>query len=222
VNVLCGAVTDAVDHPLVGVLLGAAHGVFPPADGVAELLPPDAAGTCAVVSFTGHACVLTDFAPPALADLRLDGYGAATQPRSLLRLAGGGSIGSLDVVLVRFGAGGSSALSERSDLEAHPRVERARHHRRDVHVLGDDRGFVTIGHGLVDRIEMSVELLGHTTHGAGAGRGLIMEGLQAIDAGALVFAQVAPGNAASLRAFLACGFRPIGSEVLIEVRSSGT
>jgi RimJ/RimL family protein N-acetyltransferase len=29
-----------------------------------------------------------------------------------------------------------------------------------------------------------------------------------------VFAQVAPGNAASLRAFLAAGFRPIGSEVL--------
>jgi RimJ/RimL family protein N-acetyltransferase len=31
-----------------------------------------------------------------------------------------------------------------------------------------------------------------------------------------VFAQVATGNAASLRAFLACGFVPIGSEVLIE------
>jgi len=31
-----------------------------------------------------------------------------------------------------------------------------------------------------------------------------------------VFAQVAPGNAASLRAFLAAGFVLIGSEVLIE------
>jgi RimJ/RimL family protein N-acetyltransferase len=30
----------------------------------------------------------------------------------------------------------------------------------------------------------------------------------------LVFAQVAPGNAASVRTFLACGFVPIGSEVL--------
>ena len=32
--------------------------------------------------------------------------------------------------------------------------------------------------------------------------------------GDVVFAQVAPGNAASLRAFLAAGFSPIGSEVL--------
>jgi hypothetical protein len=30
-----------------------------------------------------------------------------------------------------------------------------------------------------------------------------------------VWAQVSPGNAQSLRAFLACGFVPIGSEVLI-------
>jgi RimJ/RimL family protein N-acetyltransferase len=35
-----------------------------------------------------------------------------------------------------------------------------------------------------------------------------------IPKGDVVFAQVAPGNAASLRAFLAAGFRPIGSEVL--------
>ena len=221
VNVLCDAVTDAVDHPLAGVLCDAADGVFPPADGVAELLPPDAAGTCAIVSFTGHAYVLTEQPPDALTDLALDGYGAATHPRALLRLAGGGTIGSLDVVLVRHGAGGSSALTERTDLEHHPRVERARHHRRDVRVLGDDRGFVTIGRGLVDRVELSVELLDHA-HGTGAGRQLIAEGLRTVGVDQLVFAQVAPGNAASLRAFLACGFRPIASEVLIEVSPAGT
>jgi hypothetical protein len=130
-------------------------------------------------------------------------------------------MGSLDVVLVRHGAGGRPTLVERSDLEDHPRVQRARHHRRDVRVLGDASGFVTIGRGLVDRVEMSVELLDHA-HGAGAGRQLIDDGLLAIGADELVFAQVAPGNAASLRAFLACGFRPIGSEVLIEVSRSGT
>jgi hypothetical protein len=66
---------------------------------------------------------------------------------------------------------------------------------------------------------MSVELLDMTRF---AGRGLIADGLQAIEPDQWVFAQVAPGNAASLRAFLACGFRPIGSEVLIEVSSGGT
>jgi hypothetical protein len=221
VNVLCVAVTSAVDHPLAGVLRDAARGVFPPVDGVAELMPPDAAGTSGVVSFTGHSYVLTELTPSELADLALDGFGAATHPRALLRLAGGGSVGSLDVVLVRAGAGGATTLSPRADLEHHPRVERARRHRRHVSVLGDERGFVTIGRGLVDRIEMSVELLDHV-HGESAGRQLITEGLRAIGADEIVFAQVAPGNAASLRAFLACGFRPIGSEVLIEVSARGT
>lgn len=36
-----------------------------------------------------------------------------------------------------------------------------------------------------------------------------------VDAGELVWVQVAPGNAASLRAFLSCGFVPIGAETLI-------
>jgi hypothetical protein len=221
VNVLCDAVTDAVDHPLAGVLRAAARGVFPPDGGLAELLPPDAAGTCAVVSFTGHAYVLTQLPPDALTDLALDGYGAATHPRALLRLGGDGAIGSLDVVLVRPGAGGHTTVAERTDLEHHPRVQRARHHRRHVRVLGDERGFVTIGRGLVDRIELSVELLDHA-HGSGAGRQLIDAGLSSISPDEIVFAQVAPGNAASLRAFLACGFRPIGSEVLIEVSATGT
>jgi hypothetical protein len=221
VNVLCCGVTDAVDHPLAPVLRDAARGVFPPVDGVAELLPPDASGTRAVVSFTGHSYVLTDLPSHPLADLALDGFGSSTHPQALLRIARAGAIGSLDVVLVRTGMGGTTPLAERTDLEHHPRVARARHHRRDVCVLGDAGGFVTIGRGLVDRIEISVELLGRAD-GPGAGRRLISDGLCAIGEDELVFAQVAPGNAASLRAFLACGFRPIGSEVLIEVSSSGT
>lgn len=36
--------------------------------------------------------------------------------------------------------------------------------------------------------------------------------------GEIAFAQVAPGNASSLRAFLAAGFSPIGSEVLFLTR----
>ena len=42
---------------------------------------------------------------------------------------------------------------------------------------------------------------------AAAARGLV-------PAGEHLFAQVAPGNVASLRAFLAAGYRPIGAEVL--------
>src|SRR4051794_14199578 len=69
VNVLCSAVTNAVDHPLASVLRDAAQGAFPPVDGVAECLPPDAAGMRAVVSFTGHAYLLTELTSDALVDL---------------------------------------------------------------------------------------------------------------------------------------------------------
>ena len=219
VNVLCGGVTAPVDHPLAEVLRRAAHGEFPPVDGIAELMPPDGDGIRAVVSFTGHACVLSELEQSEFDGLPFDGYGGATNPKTLLRIADGAEIGMTDVVLVRSGAAGTSPLAERDDLEEHPRVRRARHHRRNVQVLGDERGFVTIGAGFVGRTELSVELL-DTEHSRGAGRSLIDGGLRAIPDDQLVFAQVSPGNAASLRAFLSCGFVPIGSEVLIEVRSA--
>jgi hypothetical protein len=221
VNVLCGGVTPPVDHPLAEVLRRAAHGEFPPSDGLAELMPPDSNGTRAVVSFTGHAYVLSELQQTDFAGIPFDGYGGASSPTTLLRIADGAEIGMVDVVLVRSGAGGTSPLAERDDLEHHPRVQRARHHRSDVQVLGDERGFVTIGMGLVGRTELSVELL-DGEQSRGAGRSLIGAGLHAIAEDQLVFAQVSPGNAASLRAFLACGFVPIGSEVLIEVRSAGS
>lgn len=203
-------------HPAGAALAAAVEGRFPPVDGVAEIVPPDAAGTSAVVCFTGHAFVLTGLPAGDLERYAPDGFGAALDPGLLLAIAGAdGNLGSIDVVLVRGGVGGGSELPERPDLADHPRVRRSLHHRRDVRVLGDDRGLVTIGVGLVDRIELAVELTG-AEPGRGVGRALVRAGLREIGAGETVFAQVAPGNAASLRAFLACGFVPIGSEVLVE------
>ena len=94
------------------------------------------------------------------------------------------------------------------------RVVRARSHRRDVRVHADDTGVVTIGRGLVDRQELSVEVF-PGAEGHGHGRRLITQGLGLVEAGDLVWAQVAPGNSASLRAFLSCGFVPIGAETLL-------
>jgi hypothetical protein len=103
-------------------------------------------------------------------------------------------------------------------------VQRARHHRRDVRVYGDEHGLITIGTGLVGRREVSVELFGPdvraTSAPPGAGGTLIVEALQLVPWNEPVWAQVAPGNAASLRAFLRCGFVPIGAEVLIELGPS--
>ena len=91
---------------------------------------------------------------------------------------------------------------------------RSRAHRRDVRVYANDVGVVTLGRGLVDRQELSVELF-EPGAGGGHGRGLITEALALVEPGVVVFAQVAPGNAASLRAFLSCGFVAIGAETLL-------
>jgi hypothetical protein len=71
-------------------------------------------------------------------------------------------------------------------------------------------GLVTVACGLAGRTELSVERTG-----AGEGRALIRDALGLVAADEPVFAAVAPGNARSLRAFLAAGFVPLGSEVLM-------
>ena len=180
------------------------------------MLPPDADGTHAVVELTGHSYVLTDRPAVDLLALGADGFGGCTHPDVLRWLAGpGGWIGSLDAVLVATARPGER-LAERRDLDHHPRVERARAHRREVRVYGDDRGLLTLGRGLAGRLELSVELHDETGRSDGAGRALIGAGLAVAPPGELVWAQVSPGNAASLRAFLACGFVPIGSEILLK------
>jgi hypothetical protein len=202
-------------HPLVAVLDAAVAGSFPPPDGVTELFPPDPWGWSAVVALTGHAYVLADVDRAALDALGADGFGGASHPDVLRRIAGpGGEIGSLDAMLVGHGEVGA-VLPGRDDADDHPRVSRAREHRRDVEVYGDDAGLVILGHGLAGRREIAVELLDPAGGGAGHGRRLIRAGLAALAPGEPVWAQVSPGNAQSLRAFLACGFVPIGSEVLI-------
>ena len=207
-------------HPLHAVLIAAADGRFPPADGGVDVHPPDGRGTVACVEFTGHAVVLTTCDAASLARRGANGFGGATQPDLLRWLAGPtGQIGSHDAVLVARGSGvgsGGGTLEPRADLDDHPRVRRARHHRGDVGVYANDHGLVTMGTGLVGRREVSVELFDAGRPPPGAGGVLIAEALGLVRKGELVWAQVAPGNAASLRAFLRQGFVPIGAEVLIE------
>ena len=205
-------------HPLAAILTAAAAGRFPSADGLVDVLPPDGDGTHAVVELTAHSYVLTDRPAEEVLARGADGFGGSTHPDVLRWLAReDGWIGSLDVVLVATARPGER-LTVRTDLDHHPRVRRARAHRRDVRVYGDDRGLLTLGRGLAGRLELSVELHGETGRSDGAGRALISAGLAVARRGELVWAQVSPGNAASLRAFLACGFVPVGSEVLLKPR----
>ena len=215
-------------HPFVAVLDAAAAGHFPAADGASEVMPPDAAGTRAAVAFSGHAYVLADVDPAELsarlaaADGAGGGFGGVHHPTVLSLLADAGGrwrTGTVDVVLVRRGGGddtvATATLVRRDDLADHPRVARALAYRRDVVVLADDIGLASIGRGLVGRCEVSVELFDAESAPPGAGRHLLTAALRALPADEPVWAQVAAGNARSLRAFLAAGFVPVASEVLL-------
>jgi hypothetical protein len=203
-----------IAHPLLPHLLAAADGRFPPVDGGCTVLPPLPGGLACSVAFTGHAFVATARPPAAVLARGPDGFGAATAPDFLRWLAGPtGWIDVIDATLVARGTGGPG-LPARLDAASHPRVQQAKSLRRDVRVYGDERGLVTLAVGLAGRTELSIEAE-PAGQGRGWGRSLLRDALGLVRAGEPVFAGVAPGNARSLRAFLAVGFVPLGSEVTI-------
>ena len=204
----------AAEHPLVRILHDAAAGRFPPVDGSVTYLPPFFDGREAVVAFTGHAVIASRLDADDLRDLAPDGFGAACGPAVQLRMAAGGTVGDLDVTLFARGTGAGSTMQRTDRWDDHSRVRFARELRTDVVVYGDERGFYTISRGLAGRQEMSIEIV-TDLHDSQAGRGLITDALAAVPAGGLLFAGISPGNARSLRSFLAAGFTPIGSEVVI-------
>lgn len=206
---------DPGADPLAQILTAAAGGRFPPVDGGLTVLPPDATtGLSAVLSFTGHAVVLADRTPEEVRALGVDGYAGAHDPDTLRGLAGGGWIGVLDAVLVAPGTGVGATLAPTSALDQHPRVAYARDLRADVRVLADERGLVTLGRGLAGRTELGFEVA-EGQRGRGHGRALLREALAEVEAGELVYASCAPGNARSLRSLVAVGFTFIGGEVLL-------
>ena len=72
---------------------------------------------------------------------------------------------------------------------------------------------LVVGRGVCGRWELAFEVEPDARN-RGLGRRLIEAGRDMVPAGASVWAQIAPGNAASMRAGIAAGFVPVGSEVL--------
>lgn len=213
-------------HPLLDLFLAAAEGRFPPVDGKVTVLPPVPGGLECSVAFTGHAVVATGLPAADVLAAGPDGFGASLAPDFLRLLAGPrGTVGVTDATLSAPGTGGPPLLCRLDGHDDHPRVRHARQLRRNVRVYGDERGLVTLAEGLAGRRELSIELHAPDTpapapapapaSGEGRGRGLLADALTLVPAGEPVFAAVAPGNARSLRAFLAAGFVPLGSEVII-------
>lgn len=222
---------SAGPHPLAELLGAAEQGRFPVADGGWHRVPQWQAGLGAVVAFTGHAVLALDdpkgkdLGDQQLETLGFNGLGGACDPRVMVRLAGPeGWISCLDQLFVARGRGPfpvGADLVRRSDLEDHPRVVYAAQHRSGVEVFGRpdplSRTVVTLGSGVAGLPELGWEL-DPQERGRGAGAALVTDALGLIPAGELVVCAAAPGNAASVRAILRAGLRPVGSVQLFEPR----
>ena len=174
-------------------------------------------GVHGVVAVTGRALVTgpDDVTDADLADLGVDGWGHAHDPRVMTRLAGPtGWVDVLDAVLIAQGSGTPEpAVVPRPDLRDHPRVRHALPIRGDVRVFGlagDDDTVLTLATGLGGLLEMSLEVSPHR-RGRGTGTLLARAARGLVDPGVPLVACASPANVPSLRALLRAGFDPVGS-----------
>ncbi|WP_262063805.1 GNAT family N-acetyltransferase [Streptomyces sp. STR69] len=208
------------------ILDAAARGVFPPPDGRTTVVPQASERDAGVLAFTAHAVVFTDEDPrwvlDTLAAVPCDALAAPMNPRFLTALLDrtGRTAENVDAMLVGAPLPGEPPLplEEITDGD-HPRIVYARNRRDDVRAWTTDGGVLVMGRGIAGRPEVSVEI-GEGVRHRGLGRALVAAARHL--ATEPLWAQVAPGNARSMRAFLAAGYRPVGSEALLLSATAGS
>jgi GNAT superfamily N-acetyltransferase len=203
---------------LAAVLDEVAAGRFPAADGGVTIVPQPSAREAGVIGFTAHAVIFVDAEPDWIrAQLPPGDLSGPLTPAFIQALCGrtGRRAHSIDMLNLAAPLPGPPplSLSPAADL-AHPRLARAQHYRDEVAAWRADGGIVVLGRGVAGRWEASIEV--DAEHqGRGLGRALATAARHLVPDGGMLWAQVAPGNAASVRAFLAAGFRPVGAEALL-------
>ncbi|MCU1429080.1 MAG: family N-acetyltransferase [Actinomycetia bacterium] len=199
----------------------ASRGVFPSADGTVDVLPAPDRVAAAIFSFSAHLVVATGVAASEVhARAHPDDFASWGSVAPWLAERAGATELSGDVLLCGIGGGIARPdvdldLVEEGEIE-HPRVARATRYRDDVvvYVTRDRDGVLVLGRGIAGRHEVAFEVEPHARNG-GLGRALVESALAIVAEGEAVWAQVHPGNAASLRTVLAAGFTPIGYEQLV-------
>jgi len=210
------------EHPLAEVFRSAALGRFPPADGRVEVVPPASRFVDAIIAFTARNYIAADIDPAWVqAVVAPDPIAIPLSTRFAhelgAKLGAKPRTGLVDAVFAHAGRSGRPeiGLVEVPPDYEHPRAALSRGFREDVRVFvtADEAGVLILGRGLAGRLEVAFEV--EPMHrGQGLGRRILDAGLCIAGDREPLFAQVAPGNAASVRAVLACGFRPIGAELL--------
>lgn len=202
---------------LRAVLDAAAAGQPPPPDGAVRVVPRAAGGAVAgVVGFTAHHVVAADVDPGWVRSVLPPGsLSAPMSARFLAALADrvGAEPGAYDTVLVAPPAAGVPGDLTPVAGAGQPRLRRAERYRDDVRAYGTAGGLLIVGRGLAGRWEVSLEV-DPAYRGRGLGRRLVTAAPALVPPGDTLWAQVSPANVASLRMFLAAGYRPVAAEVL--------
>ncbi len=218
------SVTMLMMTTLTAILRDVERGTFPAADLGLTVVPAPSERESCVVAFTGHIVIAADVDPAWVAERVPEGdLAAPTNPPFLAALEEftGRRVNAIDAMLLAPAltdpaerTAATADLTELTDHE-HPRVERAWRYRDEVRVYGDAHGgLVVVGRGLAERLECAIEVPPEA-RGQGYGRQLALAARALIPPDTSVWAQVTPGNAASLRTFLAAGYQPVGSEALL-------
>jgi hypothetical protein len=206
-----------MSNSLTALLDAAATGRYPPPDGRVTIVPQPSARDAGVIGFTAHAVIFTDADPGWVrGQLPAGDLAAPLTPAFLQALCQrtGRRAHSIDMLCVATPLPGPPAGLVPYRDPAHPRVARAVRYRDDVRCWRGDGGVVVLGRGVAGRWEASVEV-DPGRRGRGRGRELAAAARQLVPDRAPVWAQIAPGNAASVRAFLAAGYLPVGAEALL-------
>jgi GNAT superfamily N-acetyltransferase len=209
---------------LAAILAAVAAGRYLPRDGAVTILAQPSDRDAGVFSMTGSAVVFADTDPDwIVAQLKPGDLSAPLSAPFLAALAqrlGRGSH-SVDMVSCATALAGPpapdialTALTPTSADPTHPRVARALRYRDDVRAWQTTGGVVLVGRGLAGRFEVAVEVDAEY-RGRGLGARLATAARHLVPAGTTLWAQVAPANAASVRAFLRAGFLPVGAEALL-------
>jgi GNAT superfamily N-acetyltransferase len=206
---------------LAGLIDRVERGEWLPPDPWVSLVPAPAPETSAVVGFAGHVVVAADLDPAWVRGQLPDrDLSAPLNPPFLgaLERRLDRRVNNLDLLLLASPLPGEPALpmTEAPELD-HPRVRRARRYRPEVRIWTTGGGVLVLGRGLAGRWEAAIEV-DPVRRGRGLGRALARAARQLVPGGRPVWAQVAPANAASVRAFLAAGYQPTGAEALLVPR----
>jgi GNAT superfamily N-acetyltransferase len=206
---------------LAALLNDVAAGRYPPPDGSVTILPQPSPRDAGVIAFTAHSVVFVDIDPAWVRGQLPPGYlSGPLLPPFLQAVCArtGRRANNTDMLCVTTPLPGPPPVALAPGATAgHPRIARALRYRDDVRAWETPGGIVLLGRGVAGRWEVGVEV-DPGYRGKGLGRELAAAARHLVppeERGVPIWAQISPGNAASVRAFLAAGYRPVGAEALL-------